>query len=239
MAALGGVYLLSSVFHIATRPVCCGVEAAVFVFGQQDFADVFAGLLIRNRVDVVEVGGPAVFADPGLDVAAAGVVGGEGEDVVAVEFALQGAQVPDAVADVALGLVDGLDGIRGVFELAGNPLGGVGHELHEADGAAVRVHAVLELALGLDDGDGQVRVDAIAVRVCLDGIAIREGIEAVALEGLGCEGQVDGKREEDDGARDGVEVLAVCRPARLHDALQKIRSFQMWVSSFLLFDPAA
>ena len=55
MAALGGVYLLSSVFHIATRPVCCGVEAAVFVFGQQDFADVFAGLLVGDGVDIVEV----------------------------------------------------------------------------------------------------------------------------------------------------------------------------------------
>ena len=197
------------------------------MFGQQDFADVFAGLLVGDGVDIVEVGGPAVFADPGLDVAAAGVVGGEGEDVVAVEFALQGAQVPDAVADVALGLMDGLDGIRGVLELAGNPLGGVGHELHEADGAAVRVHAVLELALGLDDGDSQVRVDAVAVRVGLDGVAIREGIEVVALEGLGREGQVDGKREEDDGTRDGVEILAVCRPARLCDALQKIKSFQM------------
>ena len=209
------------------------------MFGQQDFADVFAGFLVGDCVDVVEVGGPAVFADPGLDVAAAGVVGGEGEDVVAVEFALQGAQVPDAVADVALGFVDGLDGIRGVFKLAGNPLGGVGHELHETDGAAVRVHAVLELALGLDDGDGQVRVDAVAVGVCLDGVAIREGIEVVALECLGREGQVDGKRKEDDGTRDGVEILALCRPARLCDALQKIRSFQMWVSSFLLFDPAA
>lgn len=216
-----------------------GIEGAVFAFGQQDFFDVFAGLLVGDGVDVVEVGGPAVVADPLLDVAAAGVVGGEGEDVVAAEFALEAAQVPDAVADVALGLVDGLDGIRGILELAGNPLGGVGHELHESDGAAVRVHAVLELALGLDDGDGQVRVDAIAVRVGLDGIAIREGIEVVALEGLGREGQVDGKREEDDGTRDDVEVLAVCRPARLHDALQKIRSFQMWVSSFLLFDPAA
>lgn len=63
MAALGGVYLLSSVFHIAACPVCCGVEAAVFVFGQQDFADVFAGLLVGDGVDIVEVGGPAVFAD--------------------------------------------------------------------------------------------------------------------------------------------------------------------------------
>lgn len=132
----------------------------------------------------MEVGGPAVVADPFLDVAAAGVVGGEGEDIVAAEFALEAAQVPDAVADVAFGLVDGLDGVRGVLELSGDPLGCVGHELHEADGAAVRVNVVLEFALGLDDGDGQIRVNAVAVGVRLYGVAVRERVEVVALEGL-------------------------------------------------------
>ena len=161
-----------------------GIEGAVFAFGQQDFFDVFAGLLVGDGVDVVEVGGPAVVADPLLDVTAAGVVGGEGEDVVAAEFALEAAQVPDAVADVAFGLVDGFDGVRGVLELAGDPLGCVGHELHEADGAAVRVDVVLEFALGLDDGDGQIRVHAVAVGVRLYGVAVRERVEVVALEGF-------------------------------------------------------
>ena len=101
----------------------------------------------------------------------------------------------------------------------------------------MRVDAVLELALGLDNGGGEVRVDMVAAGVLLHRIAVRERVEVLALEGFGREGQVQREREEEGGAHKGVEVLVAQRTARCLDAFEKIRSFQSESLPFLSFLP--
>src|SRR3954464_5813605 len=97
------------------------------------------------------------LAAPGVDVLLAGVVGGERRALVSV-LVQQMAQVPRAVADVDLGVVEIGDPEARAARVDRDPLGRVRQQLHQADRAGARARVRVELALLVDDAGQERRV---------------------------------------------------------------------------------
>src|SRR5205823_2766645 len=102
--------------------------------------------------------------EPPVDVVLARVVGGEGRPLVAV-LVQQVAEVPRAVADVDLWVVEVGDREPRPTGVDGYPLGSRRQQLHEAYGPGLRLCVRAELRLGIDHRCEQRGVEAVVPRV--------------------------------------------------------------------------
>src|SRR5437763_15638980 len=100
----------------------------------------------RDVVPGLGEGDPPPLGAPGVDVLLAGVVDRERGPLVAV-LVEQMAQVPRAVADVDLRVVDIADSEARASGEYGDPLRSRRQELHQADRAGARARVSVELAL--------------------------------------------------------------------------------------------
>src|SRR3954451_2540374 len=118
---------------------------------------------------------PAALAAPEVDVVLTGVVGGEGEPLVAV-LVEEVPEVPRAVADVDLGVVEVGDAEARPAGAQGNALGGARKELHQADRSGPRAGVSVELALLVDDRGEERAVEVVVARVAPDDRLVAERV---------------------------------------------------------------
>ena len=111
----------------------------------EDAPEVAAGFGVGEFVDEEGFVGRGVV-EPGVGFAGAGVVAGEGGDVVVVGDVARPAQVECAEADVDDGQVEELGGVVGVVEALCDLCAGAGDDLGEAEGAGVGAGERLEEA---------------------------------------------------------------------------------------------
>src|SRR5438034_1433312 len=110
---------------------------------------------------------------PGVDVVLPRVVGGEREALVSV-LVEEVSQVPGAVADVDLRVVEVADAETGAAGVNGDPLRGRGQELHQPDRTRARARIGPELALLVDDSGEQGRVEVVVLGVPADDLLVPE-----------------------------------------------------------------
>ena len=163
------------------------VKFAVTFSAVQYALDVVASFGVGNFIHVVKVIVPMILFHPSTNVAAPRVVGGESQNVVAIEFVLKFGEIPGAVTDIGIGFakIFKVEGnlVRFFAELMSNPGGGFGHDLHETDRAALGVSRLLEITFNLHDGDGEELIDVPTRGVIFYGRAIRERIKEFFLNG--------------------------------------------------------
>src|SRR2546426_8728856 len=85
-------------------------------------------------------------------------------------------EVPGAVTDVDLGVVEILDPETRATSMERDPFGGVRQELHQADRAGRRPSVGLELRLLIDDRGQERRVEVVVVRVAPHDLFVGERI---------------------------------------------------------------
>ena len=174
----------------------------------EDAPEVAAGLGVGEFVDEEGFVGRGVV-EPGVGFAGAGVVAGEGGDVVAVGEVAHPAQVVCAEADADDGQVEELGGVVGVVEALGDLGAGAGDDLGEADGAGVGARLRLEDALLQDQAVEEPGVELKVRGVRGDEAGEVSGI-GDALEEEGGRGDALGRAELDEtvGGGDGETVGA-------------------------------
>ncbi len=152
---------------------------------------------------------PDAVAPPAVDVPLAGVVRGQGELRVAVAVA-QVVEVPRSVADVDLRVAEIGDDEAVAAGAERDPLGRLGEELHEADGACGRLRVRVEAALGVDDGGEQSRVEVVVLRVPAEDVLVRERIPGaeVPVRLRLDHPRGDGSDAEDDGCGGNEDLHA-------------------------------
>ena len=111
-------------------------------------------------------------AQPLAHAAGAGVVGSGGEHAVAVELAVNLAQVSSAELDVFIRVQHLGRGGQGDAELACSFLGGAGHQLHQAAGADAGAGIVHERAFLTGDGKDPAGVQATYLGFAHQGVAV-------------------------------------------------------------------
>jgi len=92
------------------------------------------------------------------------VIGGEGGRNVVVALK-QVAEIPRAVPDVELRVQQVGDDEPLTARADRDPACGVGEELHQSDRARRRAGAGIELALGVDDGREERRIEVVVLRM--------------------------------------------------------------------------
>src|SRR5205814_1053635 len=97
-----------------------------------------------------------------LDVALAGVVGGDGVLQIAVETALQILEVLHAGIDVLFGIVE---------VLRSEPAAGARHDLHQSLRANGRAGGAVKPRFGLDDRSDQRWIDVVLLRLVVNQVA--------------------------------------------------------------------
>ena len=137
-------------------------------------------------------------ADPAIDGRLAGVVGSERSPLVAV-LVEQPAQVPRAVADVDVGVVEIGDGERRPAGPLRDRLGRHRRQLHQPHRPHARERVRPESALLVDDGGHERRVEPVAGRVRAHDVAVVERILEPVDEG----GPLDRRHSEHDGRPGG------------------------------------
>ena len=161
-----------------------------------DPLDVVPGLRERD---------PLPLGTPVIDVVLPRVVGGESGALVVV-LVEQVPQVPGAVADVDLGVVEVGDAELGAPRVDGDPLRGVGKQLHQPDRARARARVRAELALLVDHARQQRRVEPVVARVAAhDRVVVERVADPHVPPGLGrvdvCEPPAEGGAEQQDGEK--------------------------------------
>jgi len=128
-----------------------------------------------NVVARLGEGDPHALTQPQVDVRLAGVVGGERELLVPVPVE-EMAQIPGAVADVDLRVVE----IRDAEGLAAganrDPFGGDRLELHQPDRSGLRLGICAELALGVDHRGEQVWIEMVVAGMTPDDRVVAERV---------------------------------------------------------------
>src|SRR5439155_1300228 len=168
------------------------VRAPVDLLQALDLVDVGPGL---GELHVLARRAPAV------DVLLARVVGGEREPLVVV-LHQQMMEVPGAVANVQLRVVQ-----VGEHELraAGpnrDPLRGGGLQLHEPDRTGARLGIGAELRLLLDHGREECRIEVVVAGVGADDALVAQRVPEPRIPGRLRALQIDECARRDDGERD-------------------------------------
>src|SRR5206468_7137689 len=95
----------------------------------------------------------------------------------------QMAQVPRAVADVQLRLVEVGDLKSSAAGPGGDPERGVGEQLHEPDRSRARARVRMELRFLVDDGGKQGRIEVVVARVSADELVVPQRIAEAQVPG--------------------------------------------------------
>ena len=174
----------------------------------EDAPEVAAGFGVGELVDEEGFVGRGVV-EPGAGFAGAGVVAGEGGDVVVVGEIARPAQVVCAEADADNGEVEELGGVVGVVEALGDLGAGTGDDLGEAAGAGVGAGERLEEAFLQDQAVEEPGVESKVRGICFDQADEVSGV-GETLEEERSRGDALGGAELDEavGGGDGKTVGA-------------------------------
>ena len=164
-----------------------------------------------------------IFFHPIVHIAASGVVRCQSQHVVALELLFQRSDVPCAVLDILLRFMQFARIVLLIVDLLGNPQRRFRHQLHQADGAAMRFCSALKLALRQDHARYERTVHLVLCGVMLDNRAIWVGVDVLTLHGFRLHGEKKGKRhaQDDDAKEEGGKTTIRLLPS-LPDASVKI-----------------
>src|SRR5581483_709282 len=165
-------------------------------------------LELLDTIDVplrLRVRDPLSLLDPAVDVPLAGVVRGEREPLVAAVEIEQVAQVPRAVADVQLGVVEVANPELRPARPRRDALRGRRQQLHQPDRARLRARVGPEAALLVDDGGEERAVEPVVARVAADDLLVAVGVPEPLVPGrLRVVHRADADRDgRGDGAQQG------------------------------------
>src|SRR4051794_16915424 len=185
-------YLLTSARKRGALKV---VRAGVYVLQVLHAVDIGARL---RELDALPLGPPAV------DILLARVVRGE-RALLVVVLVEQVPEVPRAVTDVDLGVVQVRCAEAAAPGADRDALGRLGLQLHQAERAGARFCVGAELALLVDDGRDESRVEVVVARVAPDDLLVLQRVaDAVEPCGLAVSqvDEADRHRRDEDHERE-------------------------------------